>query len=343
MKALVLEDYGRLVYRDFPDPEPGPDDVVVRVRACGICGSDVHGYDGSTGRRIPPLVMGHEAAGEIIDVGTEVEGWRPGDRVTFDSTDYCGTCFYCRRGKVNLCDRRQVLGVSTGEYRRHGAMAEYVAVPARILYRLPDEVGYPQATMVEPLAIAVHAAGLPPRRIGDAVVVVGAGMVGLALIQVLRAAGCGSILAVDLDPNRLDLACRLGADAGVLANEAGLGAAVLSQTEGRGADLVFEVVGNAAALATAVRSARKGGSVVLVGNLAASVDLPLQWVVTREVTLYGSCASAGEYPACLGMVGRRQVDVDVLISAKVPLAEGAAWFARLHAGEPGLMKVILEP
>ena len=232
MKALILEEYKHLVYTDFPEPQIGADEVLVQVKACGICGSDIHGYDGSSGRRIPPLIMGHEAAGVIAATGVNVIGWSLGERITFNSTDYCGRCFYCRRGQVNLCDNRRVLGVSTGEYRRHGAFAEFVSVPERILYRLPENVTFPQATVVEPLAIALHAVNLTPRRINDTVVVVGAGMVGLVVIQVLRVAGCGQIIAVDLDQSRLDLACQLGADIGCLSNHPDLHAMILERTEG---------------------------------------------------------------------------------------------------------------
>jgi len=134
LKALVLEEYDHFVYKDVPEPVLGTNDVMVRVRACGICGSDVHGMDGSTGRRIPPLIMGHEAAGVIAGVGSNVNKIQPGERETFDSTVYCGTCFYCRRGDINLCDRRRVLGVSCDEYHQNGAFAEFVKVPQHIIY-----------------------------------------------------------------------------------------------------------------------------------------------------------------------------------------------------------------
>src|SRR5271170_4953246 len=133
MDALLLTQYMNLEMVQMAEPEIGPDDILVRVRACGICGSDVHGMDGSTGRRIPPLIMGHEAAGEIAEAGAEVKGWKASDRVTFDSTIYCGRCWHCLRGEPNLCDKRSVLGVSCAEFRRDGAFAEYVAVPARVL------------------------------------------------------------------------------------------------------------------------------------------------------------------------------------------------------------------
>lgn len=142
MKALVLTAPGKLEYGDVPVEEPAKDEVLVEVRACGICGSDVHGMDGSTGRRRPPIIMGHEAAGTIVSRGRDVQGWAEGDRVTFDSTIYCGKCRFCRAGKINLCSHRRVLGVSCEDYRQHGAFAQFVAVPQHILYRLPAAVSF---------------------------------------------------------------------------------------------------------------------------------------------------------------------------------------------------------
>src|SRR5215216_5694153 len=157
MKALLLTAPSKLEVTDFTDPSPGEDEVLLRIKACGICGSDIHGWDGSTGRRRPPLIMGHEAAGEIIAVGPRVERWRVGDRVTSDSTIYCGKCQYCQSGDVNLCENRRVVGVAPAEYRQHGAFAEKLALPARILYALPDGLPFEHAAMIEPVSIAVHA------------------------------------------------------------------------------------------------------------------------------------------------------------------------------------------
>ena len=343
MKALVLEEYNQFVYRDVPEPVMGSNDVLIQVKAVGICGSDVHGMDGSTGRRIPPVIMGHEAAGVIIDIGGGVRSWQKGDRVTFDSTIYCGTCYFCRRGEINLCNNRRVLGVSCRDYRQNGAFAQYVAVPQHILYRLPDELKFEQAAMVEALSIAFHAAARTSIQLDDSVVVVGAGMIGLFVIQTLRLAGCGSIIAVDLDRARLDLALELGADVGLKSDETDVVVEVLALTEGRGADIAFEVVGISSTLELATRSVRKGGALTLVGNLSSKTDFLLQSVVTRELTLKGSCASQGEYPACLDMIARGSIDVDAFISAVAPLSEGVSWFDRLYKREPGLMKVVLVP
>src|SRR6266571_1402120 len=155
MKVLLLSKYRHLELTNFPDPTPGPGEILVRVAACGICGSDVHGYDGSSGRRIPPIVMGHEAAGVIAAVGSGVSAFKLGDRVTFDSTVYCGCCDFCQRGEVNLCDHRRVLGVSCSDYRRAGAFAEYIAVPERILCPLPSSISFAEAAMVEAVSVAL--------------------------------------------------------------------------------------------------------------------------------------------------------------------------------------------
>jgi L-iditol 2-dehydrogenase len=317
--------------------------LLVRVQACGICGSDVHGYDGSTGRRIPPIVMGHEAAGVVAETGSAVTRFKAGDRVTFDSTVYCGKCRFCGRGDINLCDNRRVLGVSCGEYRQHGCYAEFVVVPERISYHLPASVSFEQAAMIEPISIAFHAVNRSPVQLGASAVVVGSGMIGLLVVQALRLAGCGKIIAVDLDDQKLALARTLGADAGLNAKNGDLPKAVLELTGGLGADLAIEAVGATAPIQTAIASLRKGGSLTLVGNVSPRIELPLQAVVTRELSLYGSCASRGDYPACIEMLASGRLRVEPLISARASLEETPGWFERLYRQEPGLMKVIVNP
>ena len=333
MQALLLSAFSRLTLTDVPRPDPGPGEVLVQVAACGICGSDVHGYDGSSGRRIPPIVMGHEAAGTIAALGLGVDGYAIGERVTFDSTVYCGECEFCARGDVNLCDRREVLGVSTPEFRRAGAFAEFVTVPARILYRLPDDLPFAHAAVLEAVSVALHAVRLAELKGGETALVIGAGMIGLLLLQAARVAGCSRVLVADVDPTRLRLAQQLGADETFVSTE-GLA---------DGVDVVFEAVGRDETVAAAIRAVRRGGSVVLVGNIAREVTLPLQAVVTRQIRLQGSCASAGEYPEAIALLASGRIKVDPLITAVAPLSEGPGWFGRLHAREPNLMKVVLDP
>lgn len=345
MKALLLTAPSRLEYVDFPDPVPVAGEALVRIRACGICGSDLHGWDGSSGRRHPPLIMGHEAAGEIAALGADTGDWRVGDRVTFDSTLYCGECASCRDGHVNLCENRRVFGVAPVEYRQHGAFAELLAVPARLLHRVPDKLGVEAAAMVEPVSIAVHAVQRAKVRPGDTAVVVGAGMIGLLVVQALRWAGAKRVIALDLDDGRLALARELGAEHTLRSDIGDPVAEILRLTAGRGADLAMEVVGFGPTLNLALGMLRRGGTAVLVGNLAPTTkDFPLQAVVTKELSLLGSCASAGEYPLCLDLIARGVIRVEPMISAVVPLRDGAEWFAKLSAsGGGGMMKVMLAP
>jgi len=335
MKALTLIDSSTFEVQDVPLPEIGAQDVLIRIHAVGICGSDIHGMDGSSGRRQPPIVMGHEAAGVVEAIGAEVTRCAVGDRVTVDSTVYCGACDNCAKGQVNLCASRQVLGVSCDDYHRDGAFAEFLAAPERIIYALPDSVSFEHAAMVEPLAIAIHAV----RRVGSVdgkrVAVIGAGMIGQLILQVLKAKGASEIIAVDLAREKLELATQCGSTEVYLGNEID----AVSQP----ADVVFEVVGLTPTVRSAIQLCRLGGEVVLVGNLSADVDLPLQKVVTGEISLHGSCACAGEYPECLELIASQGVNLDLLVSGTAPLVEGADWFQRLYQAEKGLMKVILKP
>jgi L-iditol 2-dehydrogenase len=343
MKALMLSEYRRLDVVETARPEPAADELLIRIKACGICGSDVHGFDGSTGRRIPPIVMGHEAAGVVEAVGSSVENFRPGDRVTFDSTVYCGQCFYCLRGQVNLCDNREVIGVSTPTFRRMGAFAEFVTVPARIAYALPDAMPFSHAAMIEAVSVAVHAVSLTPIVPGDTAVVVGSGMIGLLTLQAVRHAGAERVFVIDVDDSRLQLARKLGATETL--NSASVDAVwqVIEKTAGRGADVALECVGISETVRMALESVRKGGAVTLIGNVSPTVELHLQSAVTRQIRLQGSCASAGEYPECIALMASGAIRVEDLISAVAPLDDGASWFDRLYRKEPGLLKVVLQP
>src|SRR5690348_3099676 len=314
MKALLLSKYKQLELAEIPTPAANAGEILVRVAACGICGSDVHGYHGSSGRRIPPLVMGHEAAGIVAEVGAGVADFAAGDRVTFDSTVSCGSCLFCSRGEINLCESRQVLGVSCGDYRRNGAFAEYVAVPARIAYKLPAGLAFADAAMLEAMAVAVHAVHITRISPGSTVLVVGAGMIGLLLLQCLRAAGCSAVFVTDIDETRLALARSLGAQQVFPASEH-LPEQLRALTDGLGVDAAMEAVGKESTINLAIDCVRKGGNVGLVGNISPRVSLPLQKIVSRQIRLQGCCASAGEYPRAIELLAGGAVQVKPLISA----------------------------
>ena len=331
MKALQLVEYGRFEMTELPVPEIADDEVLIKVVACGICGSDVHGMDGSTGRRIPPIVMGHEAAGEIVQLGSKVEGWSIGDRVTFESVIFCNKCEYCLKGQSNLCNSRQVFGVSCSEFKRQGAFADYLAVHARSLFRLPDGLTYEQAAMVEPVTVALHAVDRAQIKPGDRVVVVGVGMIGLLVVQVLKARGAGEVIAVDVNPEKLSMAAAHGAD---ITTESSIGMEL---------DCAIEAVGITPTVDMAIRSVRKGGNVVLIGNLSSHVEFPLQEVVTRQLTVYRTYGSEGDYPECLELIASGKVNVDGMMSAVITLDQASEYFDRLYKQEPGLMKVVVRP
>ncbi len=343
MKALVMHEYKHLTYEEVPTPSPKEGEVLIRLQACSVCGSDVHGFDGSSGRRQPPLIMGHEASGIIAELGEGVTDYKVGDRVTFDSTIYCGECDMCKAGKVNLCNSRMVLGVSCDEYNRDGCFAEYVVVPDYILYRMPDNVTFTQAAMIEPLSVAYHAATRTPVTPNDSVLVVGIGTIGLLTMQVVRSFGAKQIIAVDIDDSRLELARKNGATHTVNSKDPDALEQILALTEdGQGVDVAMDATGIESTVNLCVKSVHLDGRVVLIGNLAQNMNFPLQYVVTRQISLFGSCASAGEYPQCLDLIASGQVEVDSMISKIVPLEEGDKWMNKIFNREDGLTKLVFK-
>ena len=343
MKALIYTKPYSFEYSDFPDPVAGDDDVLVRVKACGICGSDVHGFTGRTGRRIPPLIMGHEAAGIVEECGKNVSGFEKGNRVCFDSTVYCNKCKACRAGLFNRCDKRQVLGVSVPSFKRHGAFAEYVAVPWWIVSKIPDELSFVHAALLEPASIGTHAVNRAPISNDDAVVVIGAGTIGLFILQAVRLRGAAKVIAVDINEFRLDIAKKLGADKLINPLESNLSKAILQETEDKGANVTLEAVGYAKTFADAVSVTRMGGHIVAVGNLEMKAEFDLQQLVAKEHTFTGSYASSGEFRDCIELFATGKINVEPLISDVLPLEEGPDAFDRLLKADENLLKIVLEP
>ena len=343
MKALVHTQPNTFELQDYDIPVVAEDEVLIQVKAVGICGSDVHGMTGKTGRRIPPVVMGHEASGIIQETGSGVQRYRKGDRVTFDSTIYCDRCSYCLEGRANLCESRVVLGVSCGEYRRHGAMAEYIAVPQAVLAKMPDGMSFQQAAMVEPVSIAYHGVARARVSLNATAAVVGCGIIGLFVLQVARLAGFGRIFAIDIDDRKLEKARDLGADVLINSGVQDAREEIEKHLGGKGVDVSFEAVGLSASVGTALSVVKRGGQAVLIGNWAPEISLPLQVVVTGEIDVLGSCASNRDFPVCVDLIASGRVDVDSLISATAPLEEGGRWFQTLLEAKELLYKVILEP
>jgi len=343
LKALIYTKPYCLEYSDFPDPAVGDDEVLINVKACGICGSDVHGFTGKTGRRIPPLIMGHEAAGVVEETGENVKGFEKGDRVCFDSTVYCNKCQPCRKGLYNRCEKRQVLGVSTPEFKRHGAFAEYVAVPWWIVSKIPDDMSFVQSALLEPASIGTHAANRAPISTDDTVVVIGAGTIGLFILQAARLRGAAKVIVADINEFRLEVAKKLGSDKTVNPLKLDLKETIFKETKNRGADVTFEAVGYAQTFLDGVSITKTGGHLVAVGNLEKAAEFNLQELVARELTFTGSYASSGEFRDCIDLVASGKINVEPLISDVLPLKDGPGAFERLLKAEENLLKIVLEP
>ncbi|MEA4815655.1 MAG: galactitol-1-phosphate 5-dehydrogenase [Lachnospiraceae bacterium] len=343
MKALVLKEYNKFSYEDVPMPEVKDDEVLIKVMAASICGSDVHGMDGSTGRRVPPIIMGHEASGIVYGLGKDVKGFEIGDRVAVQSLLQCGKCEACMEGKYNLCENRLVLGVSCDELYKNGTYAEYATVRAIAVHKLPEGLDFIKASMVEPLSIAYHAVSLIDIDIKKPVLVLGTGTIGIFAVQVLNAMGCENIIAADRNDNKLEIAKKSGAKETVNIKDKSLKEEISRLTGKKGVFAAFDAIGNSFSVNECIDNVKKGGSVVLIGNAVPKVDFPLQKVVANEISLFGSNNSSDEFPECLSLMTGGKVDVSLVLSKVAPLSEGGQWFGRLYNKEKGLIKVVLIP
>ena len=341
MKALVHTKPETLEYKEVPMPKClKPTDVIIKTRAVGICGGDVHGFTGTTGRRIPPVIMGHEIGGEVYEVGKGSK-FRVGDRVTVDSTVFCGDCASCKIGRVNMCEDRKVLGVSCDAYRQDGAMAEVFVVPEWIMYKLPENVNFVAGALIEPASVSFHALSLSRVTAESTVLVVGAGVIGLFVVQGLRIRGCKNIVVVDMNPGRLAIAKDYGAKTviNVQVQEGGP-QKVIEDLYGT-VDVSFEAIGLPQTVDLAIRAIKKKGQAVLIGNLSPRVSVHLQDIVTGEKTISGVCASAGEYEEVTSHLSEGRLDVEKLITKVAPLEEGEKWFKELLGGKGSHIKIVL--
>jgi threonine dehydrogenase-like Zn-dependent dehydrogenase len=317
-------------------PEISHDDALVRVRASGICGSDIHGYLGGTGRRAPGYCMGHEFCGEIAALGDHVSGWHVGDRVIVQPSIFCGTCEYCRAGKTQLCLNKKFLGV----FDVNGAMAEYVAVPAKLLYKTPDSMSDVEGALIEPLAVAKCAVDkLPGGVAGKNVLVVGVGTIGLLIISVLKSRGAKTIIASDPSENRLRFAQSMGADHAFDPSKVDVVAAVKEVTDGLGADASLEAVGADRPVKTAIDCVRLGGGCVWVGNSKKEIVIDMQSVVTREITVYGTYTYSHQaFGETIDEMAGMGIDAEAFVGKRIPIEEAPAIFEYLAAGNDDLIK-----
>ena len=285
MKAIYYPAWDELELREVPEPSPKPGEVVVRVAAVGICGSELHGFVTNAVRRTPPTIMGHEFCGQVADVGPGVTGYLQGDWVAVSSVIACGRCEDCLDGNVHLCREGEVFGM-----KRPGGFAEFCAVPVSTLLPLPGTVSPVQGSLLEPLANGVHALSLTTQRFPETVVILGAGTIGLFTLQVAKASGALRLISVDVSDARLDVALQLGAETALNPRKQDVVAAVQQLTRGRGADVVVDAVGAAETRDAAVKMARRGGEVVWLGLHDDPTQLSGFEVVLGERKVLGSFA-----------------------------------------------------
>ena len=342
MKALLLTDVSKFEYTDVPTPEPKAGEVQINIKACSICNSDVHGYDGTSGRRQPGLIIGHEASGVVSKVGEGVTKFKVGDKVVFNSVKYCGECWYCRHGLENMCENGCCFGIKTATQHLDGAMAEYLCVPEYICYKMPEGISFEIAALIEPLAIMVHAVNGVDIKINDTVVMFGSGVMGLMGIKALKATGAGKVIVVEVDEFKKEMARKNGADY-VIDGREDVPARIKELTDGLGADYAFDTAGVKATISNGFHCLKKNGTLVQVGNISPTVEAPLQTLVNSQIHWIGRYGTFTEYEGALGLLASGKVSVDDCLSKVAPLKDGQEWFERLHAMEPGLLKVVLVP
>jgi L-iditol 2-dehydrogenase len=333
MDAAVLHEPGRLELEQRTRPTPDADEVLVAVREVGICGSDVHYYErGRIGDYVvtDPLVLGHEVAGEVVEVGEAVTDRAPGDRVALEPGVPCRRCDHCKSGEYNLCPDVTFMATPPDD----GAFAEYVAWPADFAHELPASVSLREGALCEPLSVGVHACRRGGVGVGDGVLVVGAGPIGLLTAEAARAAGATDVVVSDVVERKLDLARDRGADLAVNAAETDVADAVADHTDGRGVDAVVEASGSEAGVQTALDAVRRGGDVVFVG-LPAEEEVPVDVVevIDNEVDVHGSFRYANTYPAAIELLADGEVDVAGIVDFESPLAEVGEAFERVQDSE----------
>jgi 2-desacetyl-2-hydroxyethyl bacteriochlorophyllide A dehydrogenase len=338
MKGLVYNGPEDLRYEEIEDVRPEKDEVLVKIKSCGICGSDVHGFLGITGRRIPPMVMGHEFSGLVEEVGEEVKSIKPGDRVAPYPVIFCGECEFCKEGKVHICLNKKALGV----LECNGAMAEYVCVPEKVIFKLPENVSYNVGSLIEPLSVSYRGVNSAGDISGKNVLIVGAGTIGLLALAHVKMRNPGKVFLSDLSDARLEVAKQMGADFVINPTKDNIDEVIKRQTNGLGVDVAIEAVGATPTVQQAMTSLKLGGTAVWIGNSAKMININMQEIVTRELKVFGTFLyTYKEFGECVELLGSGKLNVEPIISLTAPMEKGVELFRKLAKDPGSLIKVVL--
>jgi 2-desacetyl-2-hydroxyethyl bacteriochlorophyllide A dehydrogenase len=342
MKALYFLGEKHMELRDIPAPVPGPGDYRIRVVANGVCGSDFEGYMGRSGRRIPPMIMGHEVSG-VITAKPDGGRYEIGQRVVIFPKDYCGECEYCRQDMVNVCPNGICMGVMT----RDGSMTEQLVIGEKYLLPFADSLSFADAAMTEPLAVAMRSVNkLGDRLIADSeyCVVVGTGTIGLLVISLLKLRGAKNIIVSDASDFRLKVAQRLGADFPINPMREKFSDAVSRITKGTMCDYSVEAVGITATVGNDIEALKIGGTALWIGNAQKTIEINMQKIVTTELTIRGNYVYGLEdFSSSLKLLEEGKIDVSPIITHYRPLSEGVEVFRQLENNKDGsMLKIILE-
>jgi L-iditol 2-dehydrogenase len=337
MQALMFTAIKENKLLDVPTPViDRPDGVLLKVKSVGVCGSDLHGYTGHTGRRTPPLIMGHEVTGEVMATGDAVEDLPIGSRVAVQPVEFCGVCSQCLAGRRNVCENRRLMGMNMP-----GAYAEYVTWPASNLFHLPDSLSFENGALAEPLSIAVHAVSLAHIRPYDSALIVGAGPIGLLTLAVLRLTGVNMIAVSDASDARLEMARALGAQVTINVIRQNPRQVVNEFTNGSGVDLAFEAVGLSTTAQQSLEVTRNKGTVIWIGNNQRMIEIDMQAIVTRELSVIGSYGMTDEeFQRSLRLLTDGRIPTGRLINRRASLAEGPELFDQLLAS-PETIKCVI--
>jgi L-iditol 2-dehydrogenase len=338
MQQAVLVEPGTIEFKETDPPSPGPEEVVMKVERIGICGSDVHVYHGLHPNARYPLIQGHESAGTVVRVGKDVEGLKPGDKITFTPQMVCGHCYMCTHGMYHICQSLQVMG-----FQPPGAAQEYLLLPAANVVKLPADLPFDLGALVEPVAVAVHAVSKAKLESGQRAIVLGAGPIGNLVAQVAKARGADKVLITDLSDFRLDLARQCGLDVALNPQKEDLGQAIQTHFGPDKADLIFECVGLQATVEQALTHARKGSTIVLVGVFGRKPVVDLMLVQNRELTLVGTqMYQRADYEQAIQLIAEGHLHLETLITNHFKFTDYPAAYDYIEANQDKAMKVMIK-